>query len=49
MRGVIREQVVAAPAASNSAERALRVKRANLPDPEDYEDSLEAMSVREAL
>jgi hypothetical protein len=45
LRGVLRDQASAAPAASNAAERALGVKRANLPDPEDYEDKLEAMSV----
>jgi hypothetical protein len=40
---------VAAPAASNSAERSLGVKRTNLQDPEDYEDKLAAMPVCEAL
>ena len=49
LRGVLREQVAAAPAASNSAERSLGAKRANLPDLEDYEDKQEAMSVCEAL
>ena len=49
MLGVLRNRVAAAPAASNSAERSLGVKRANFRDPEDYEDKLEAMSVCEAL
>ncbi len=44
-----RDQAAGAPVARNSAERSLGVKRANLPDPEDYEDKLEAMSVCEAL
>ena len=45
----MRDQSSAAPAPSNAAERALGVKRANLPDPEDYEDKLKAMSVCESL
>jgi len=49
MRGVLRDQATPAPGASNSAERALGVKRANLPDPEDLEDKLEAMSVCESF
>jgi hypothetical protein len=49
LRGVLREQDAAAPVTSNSAERSLGVKCANLLDPEDYEDKLEAMSVCEAL
>ena len=49
LRGVLREQNAATPTASNSAERSLGVKRANLPNPEDYEDMLEAMSVCDAL
>jgi hypothetical protein len=49
MRGVLREQVAAAPTASNSAEMPLGAKRANHPDPGDYEDKMESMSVNEAL
>ena len=46
---MLREQAAATPAASSSAERSLRVKRAILPDPEDYEDKMEDMSVCETL
>ncbi len=49
LREVLRQQAAAAPDANNSAERALGVKRANLPDPEEYEDKLEAMTVCQAL
>ena len=49
LRGVLRDQATATLAASNSTERSLGVERANLSDPEDYEDKQEAMSVCEAL
>ena len=49
LRGVLREQAEAAPVAANAAERALGVKRSNLPDPDDFEERLEAMTVREVL
>jgi hypothetical protein len=49
LRGVLRDQAAAAPVASNSAERSLGVKHANLPDLEDYENKLDAMSVCKAL
>jgi hypothetical protein len=49
LRGVPRDHASTSTAASNSTERALGVKRANLPDPENYEDKLEAMSVCESL
>ncbi len=46
---MLREQTEAAPVAANAAERALGVKRNNLPDPDDFEERLEAMIVREVL
>ncbi len=49
VRGVLREQAKLAPMPSNAAERALTAKRANLPDPEDYDAKLEAMTVCLAL
>ena len=49
LREAIRQQSAAAPDASNTAERALGVKRANLPDPEEFEDKLEAMTVCQSL
>ena len=42
-------QGAAAPDASNMSERALGVKRANLPVPDDYAENLEAMTVSQAL
>ena len=45
LRDILREQAVAAPTALNEAERSKGVRRANLPDPEDYDDKMEAMSV----
>ncbi len=42
---MLRHQAVAAPDADNAAERALGVRWANLPDPEEFEDKLEAMMV----
>ena len=35
---MVREQAAVAPDASNAAERAHGVRRANLPDPDDYAD-----------
>ena len=49
MRGILREQAAAAPAATNATDKSLGFKRANLLDPEDYEEKLEALSVCEAL
>ncbi len=46
---MLREQGEAAPVAANLVERALGVKRSNLPDPDDFEESLETMRVREVL
>ena len=46
---MLREQAEAAPVAANAAERALGVRRTNLPDPNDFEERLEAMTVREVL
>ena len=43
------EANLAPPDQSNEAERAEGVKRANLPDPYDYEEKLAAMSACEAL
>jgi len=45
MRDLLRDQAEDAPTTLNEAERSKGVKRANLPDPEDYDDKLEAMTV----
>ena len=45
LRDLPRDQAAAAPTALSKAERSKGVKRANLPDPEDYDDKLEAMTV----
>jgi hypothetical protein len=45
LRDLLRDQAEAAPTAHNEAERSKGVRRANLPDPEDYDDTLEAMTV----
>ena len=42
---MVKNQAIAALDASNVPERALGVKRANLPDPDGYVDKLEAMTV----
>ena len=42
---MVRDQAAAAPDASNAAERALGVRRANLPDPDDYAEKMEAMTI----
>ena len=46
---MVRDQATAAPDASNAPERALGVKRANLPDHDDYADRLEAMTISQSL
>ena len=43
LRTMVRDQAAAAPDASNAAERAPGVRKANLPDPDDYAERLEAM------
>ena len=45
LRYLLRDQAEAAPTAHNEAERSKGVRRANLPDPEDYDEKLEAMTV----
>ena len=45
----LRDEANLAPDQSNEAERAEEVRRANLPDPDDYEEKLAAMSACEAL
>ncbi len=37
------------PSALNAAERSTGVRRVNLPDPEDYDENLESISVCETL
>jgi hypothetical protein len=49
LRNKLREQTEAAPTTHNEAERSLRVKRANLPGPEDYDAKMQDMSVCETL
>ena len=49
LRDIVREQAENAPTANNEAERSKGVRRANLPDPEDYDEKLEAMSVCSTL
>ena len=49
LRGMVRDQVVVAPDATNVSERAYGVKRATLPDQEDYAEKRETMSVCQAL
>ena len=49
LRVQLREEASLAPDQSNAAERAEGVRRANLPDPDDYEEKLAAMSACEAL
>ncbi len=49
MRDLLRDQAEAAPTALNEAERSKGVTRSNLPDPEDYDEKLEAMTVCETL
>jgi len=46
---MVRDQAIAAPDASDVPKRALGVRRANLPDPDDYADKLEAMTVCQSL
>ncbi len=46
---MVRDQATAAPDASNAHERALGVRRANLPDPDDYADRLKAMKNCQSL
>ena len=45
LRDLMRDQAEVAPTALNEAKRSKGVTRANLPDPEDYDDKLEAMTV----
>ncbi len=45
----MREQAEDAPTTLNEAERSKGVKRASLPDPEDYDDKMEAVSVSNTL
>ena len=45
LRGLLSDQAEVAPTAMHEAERSKGGKRASLPDPEDYDDKLEAMSV----
>jgi hypothetical protein len=49
LRDLLRDQAEASPNARNEVERSKGVKRANLPDPEDYDDKLEAMIVCDTL
>ncbi len=49
MREALRQQVAALPDADNAAKGSHGAKRANLPDPEEFEDKLEAMTVCQAL
>jgi hypothetical protein len=43
LRDLLRDQAEAAPTALNEAERSKGGTRANLPDPDDYDEKLEAM------
>ena len=45
----MRDQALAAPDATNAAERALGVKRRNLPDPAEFDALLAGMTVCQAL
>jgi hypothetical protein len=45
----LKEEANLAPDQSNEAERVEGVRRANLPDPDDYEEMLAAASACEAL
>ena len=45
LRTMVRDQAATAPDASNAAKRAPGVRRANLSDPDDYAERLEAMSI----
>ncbi len=45
----MRDQAEVSPLPSNAAERERGVKRANLPDPKDFDAKLEAMTVCQAL
>ncbi len=45
LRVLLRDQAEVAPTPLNEAERSKGVRRANLSDPEDYDDKLEAMTV----
>ena len=45
----MRDEANLAPDGSNETERKEGVKRANLPDPDDYNEKLAAMSTCEAL
>jgi hypothetical protein len=47
LRGMIRDRSNMTPDESNIAERTEGVKRANLPNPNDYDDTLKAMSACE--
>ena len=49
LREELRVEANRAPDASNEAERAEGVKRADLPDPDDYDDALASMSACESL
>ena len=49
LRTMARGQAAAAPDASNVSERALGVKRVNLPDPVDFADKLKAMPLCQML
>jgi hypothetical protein len=49
LRGMVSDHVVVAPDVANVVERAYGVKRANLPDPEDYAIKLETMTICQAL
>ena len=49
LRRQLREQAVLAPCAANAAERSLGIKRANLPDPDDHKEVMEAMTVCQTL
>ena len=46
---MVSDHVVVAPDVANVVERAYGVKRANLPDPEDYAIKLETMTICQAL
>jgi hypothetical protein len=49
LREHLRDEANLAPDGSNETERKEGVKRANLPDPDDYNEKLAAMSTCEAL
>ncbi len=49
LRVAVREQATTAPTPNNVAERNSGIRRVNLPDPVDFDDNLETMTICHAL